>query len=101
MSSIHSFFELAPSKGLFGPEDLARMSIAYEAALIIADERDSPFSILSRDDLRLAIARAVMRDARNGIVDVHVLKAQALRALIPLVVCAQARLFVQPNVSRH
>lgn len=74
-----------PVVGAFDARDIARLTGAFDAALLIARDEGSPFLAIPERDLRAWIARCLLAAMRRGIRDSHVLTAIALRDLHHLV----------------
>ncbi|MEH3148691.1 MAG: hypothetical protein PGN34_25970 [Methylobacterium frigidaeris] len=71
----------AAMRAVFGPDQVAAMSAAYKAALIIASEENGPFATIPALELRRRLSRVIIIEAQRGIVDVDLLKTLALRGL--------------------
>lgn len=69
--------------GVFDPEDVARLSSAFRAALAIAGDVNGPFATMPAHELRRQLAHAIIREALAGLRDPDQLEASALRRLRP------------------
>ena len=66
--------------------DIARLTAAFDAALVIAHHVDSPFRVISESETRAWVARSVLAGMRRSIRDSDHPKALALRDLHLLLV---------------
>lgn len=77
--------------GAFDARDIASLTTAFDAALLIAHDDGSPFADLPAPELRAWIARSILAAMRRGVRDTHLLTALALRELRHLVLHREER----------
>lgn len=66
---------------IFEPHELANLARAFAGAVTIAADENGPYARLPGHLLRRRLAHAVLDAARQGVRDVALLRAQALRSV--------------------
>ena len=70
-------------RNVFGPWEIARLSLAYDAALSSVTEDSSRYAGSSARELRRQLASAIIAKAKEGHLDPGLLKEAALASLGP------------------
>jgi hypothetical protein len=74
--------QLATSRNVFGPSEIARLSLAYEAAIsTVTEETTAPSEGLTALEIRRQLASVIIAEAKQGQLDPERLKDAALHSL--------------------
>lgn len=65
----------------YAPQDLAKLGVAFDGAVVIASDEVGPYAVLPAHELRRRLASAILNAAREGVRDIGLMRAHALRSV--------------------